>query len=231
MIKYVAQHICMPSFNPEDEYDALTCPVSLTSLKRRHRRDCRVSLCRNQVVFTFLISDRRAYLAQFECDQLQAAAKYRKPRQRCAYGAERAARHTRLESIEAPCPVMARRVPFLERRAGVKVRKPPRLRLRAGSVSFGSAPDRALPPHGGPIRVGLPVDPPARPDAPVAPVDWVATDRISLPVRGPGTGQKRVLGCASPHRVATRRPAHKPEKAGYAELPGSGRQAAGLSKA
>ena len=40
------------------------------------------------------------------------------------------------------------------------------------------------PPHGGPIRIGLPVGHPARPDAPVAPVGLTTIDRVPLPVRG-----------------------------------------------
>ena len=46
------------------------------------------------------------------------------------------------------------------------------------------AHDRAVPPHGGPLRVGLPAGPPARPDAPVAPGRTATMNRIPLPVRG-----------------------------------------------
>ena len=38
------------------------------------------------------------------------------------------------------------------------------------------APDRAAPPHGGQIWIGLPVGHPARPDTPVAPVGLATVD-------------------------------------------------------
>ena len=46
------------------------------------------------------------------------------------------------------------------------------------------AHDRTVPPHGGSIRIGLPVGHPARPDALSAPVGLAARDRVPLPVRG-----------------------------------------------
>ena len=65
--------------------------------------------------------------------------------------------------------------------------KPPQLRPRAGSVSlFLGAPDRAVPPHGGPIRIGLQ----ARPDILIAP-GRLAIDRFPLPVFGRQHAPKR----------------------------------------
>lgn len=54
------------------------------------------------------------------------------------------------------------------------MRKPPRLRPRAGSASFRGASARAGPLHGGPFRIGPPTGHPARPAAPVAPVGRAA---------------------------------------------------------
>ena len=49
------------------------------------------------------------------------------------------------------------------------------------------APDRAVQPHGGQIRIGLHVGSQAQPDAPVAPGRQAALDRVPLP----GVGQNR----------------------------------------
>ena len=56
------------------------------------------------------------------------------------------------------------------------------------------------PPHGGPIRIGLPVGHPARPDAPVAPVGLTTIDRVPLPVRG-WPPMPRAHACALSRRV------------------------------
>ena len=91
-------------------------------------------------------------------------------------------------------------------RIWIWVRKPPRLRPRAGcAYFFGGAhvrvPDRAVPPHGGSIQISLQMGLQARPSAPVAPGRLAAIDRVPLPVRGRPLAPIRAL----PRNAATKR--------------------------
>ena len=66
--------------------------------------------------------------------------------------------------------------------------------------AHGRAPDRAVQPHGGHIRLGLQVGPQARPDALVAPGRLTAVDRVPFSVRG----RPRAPRCAPPCHPAQR---------------------------
>ena len=57
-----------------------------------------------------------------------------------------------------------------------------RLSFLGAHAALACAPDRAVQPHSGQVRVGQPVGHPARPDAPVARVGLAAIDRVPLPV-------------------------------------------------
>lgn len=57
-----------------------------------------------------------------------------------------------------------------------------RLSFFGAYAALACAPDRAVQPHSGQVRVGQPVGHPARPDAPVARVSLAAIDRVPLPV-------------------------------------------------
>ena len=64
------------------------------------------------------------------------------------------------------------------------IRQDVELGAEAAPAAAEGAPARAVQSHGGQIRIGLQVGPPARPDASVAPVDLAAIDRVPLAVRG-----------------------------------------------
>ena len=88
------------------------------------------------------------------------------------------------------------------------VRKPPRLRPRAGCAYFFGgahvrAPDRAVPPHGGSIQISLQMGLQARPSAPVAPGRLAAIDRVPFPYAAGHWCQGPIR--ALPRNAATKR--------------------------